>query len=438
MQPNLPASSTDLPGTLRQPSVATLGRFRWRIGALIAFANTINYIDRQVLGLLAPDLQRQFGWSEVEYGYIVTAFQGAFAVGYLLFGWFIDRYGTKIGYALALTLWSLAAMGHGWARSVVQFGLARAVLGLGEGGNTPAAIKAFSEYFPKRERAFITGIFTAGSSLGAVLAPIVVPLLAVTFGWPMAFFVTGGLGLLWLIGWWAWYERPEAQKRLSASELAYIRSDGDVATGPAPTWASLLRYRATWAFVLAKFLTDPIFWFYLYWLPKFLQKQYGLNITASIGPLVFIYSVVAIGGTVGGWLSSRLLQRGWSVNRSRKSVMLASALLITPIIGAAFTQNLWLAVCLIALAAAAHQSWSAVLFTTVSDQFPQQAVASVVGIGGMAGAAGGMLIATATGYLLDATGSYLLIFAVAASIYLVALGLFQWLVPTLKGNIQGL
>ncbi len=462
MQPVSTTSSTDFapPG-----SVATVGRFRWRIGALIAFANTINYIDRQVLGLLAPDLQRQFGWSEVEYGYIVTAFQGAFALGYLLFGWFIDRYGTKIGYALALALWSLAAMGHGWARSVGQFGLARALLGLGEGGNTPAAIKAFAEYFPKHERAFITGIFTAGSSLGAVLAPIVVPLLSVSFGWPMAFFVTGGLGLLWLIGWWAWYERPEEQKRLSANELAYIRSDTGRLTnitppqplpvreglpleasmrspsltgrgwgGVSPSWPSLLRYRATWAFVGAKFLTDPIFWFYLYWLPKFLNQQYGLNITASIGPLVFISGVVAMGGTVGGWLSSRLLQRGWSVNRSRKLVMLASALLIMPIIGAAFTQNLWLAVCLIALAAAAHQSWSAVLFTTVSDQFPQQAVASVVGIGGMAGAAGGMLIATATGYLLDTTGSYLPIFAVAALIYVVALGLFQWLVPTIKGN----
>lgn len=432
MQPLSSVSPTDQPSYRQNSPLTSIGRFRWRIGALIALANTINYIDRQVLGLLAPDLQQQFGWSEMAYGYIVTAFQGAFALGYLLFGWFIDRYGTKIGYAVALTLWSLAAIGHGWARSVGQFGLARAVLGLGEGGNTPAAIKAFAEYFPKHERAFITGIFTAGSSLGAVLAPVVVPLLAVAFGWQMAFFVTGGLGLLWLIGWWAWYERPEKQKRLSETELAYIRSDADVSTGPKPTWASLLRYRATWAFVLAKFLTDPIFWFYLYWLPKFLNKQYGLDITASIGPLVFIYSVVAIGGTAGGWLSSRLLQRGWSVNRSRKTVMLASALLITPIVGAAFTHNLWLAVCLIALAAAAHQSWSAVLFTTVSDQFPQRAVASVVGIGGMAGAAGGMLIATATGYLLATTGSYLPVFAVAASIYLLALLFFHLLIPTLQ------
>lgn len=409
------------------PTLATIGQFRWRIGALIAFANTINYIDRQVLGLLAPDLEKQFGWSEIEYGYIVTAFQGAFAIGYLLFGWFIDRFGTKLGYAVAITIWSVAAVGHGWARSVVQFGMARALLGLGEGGNTPAAIKAFAEYFPRHERAFITGIFTAGSSLGAVLAPVVVPLLAVSFGWQMAFFATGGLGFFWLIGWYILYEHPDQQKRLTDTERVYIQSDTEEQSGSKPSWASLLQHRATWAFVLAKFLTDPIFWFYLYWLPKFLNSQYGLNITASIGPLVFIYSIVAIGGTAGGWASSRLLQQGWSVNRSRKTVMLVSALLVTPIIGAAFTQNLWLAVCLIALAAAAHQSWSTVLFTTVSDQFPKQAVASVVGIGGMAGAAGGMLIATATGYLLDATGSYLPIFALAASMYLVALGVFHLL-----------
>lgn len=409
---------------------ATIGRFRWRIGALIFLANTINYVDRQVLGLLAPELEKELGWSEIEYGYIVTAFQGAFALGYLLFGWLIDRYGTRFGYALALGIWSLAAIGHGWARSVFQFGLARALLGLGEAGNTPAAIKAFAEYFPRQERAFVTGLFTAGSSLGAVLAPVVVPLLAVSFGWPMAFFVTGGAGLLWLIAWWRWYEHPDRQKRLSPTERAYIQQDKEASTNRtvrSPGWGQLLRLRSTWAFVICKFLTDPIFWFYLYWLPKFLNRQYGLNITASIGPLVFIYGIVAIGGTVGGWASSRLLQRGWSVNRSRSVVMLVSALLITPIILAAFTENLWLAVCLIALAAAAHQSWSAVLFTTVSDRFPEEAVASVVGIGGMAGAVGGMLIAAFTGYLLDATGSYLPIFALAASIYLVALGLHQLL-----------
>ncbi|MFN4145475.1 MAG: MFS transporter [Runella sp.] len=413
-------------------STSSIGRFRWRIAALVSLANAINYIDRQVLGILAPDLSREFGWSEIEYGYIVTAFQGAFAVGYLFFGWFIDRYGTKWGYAVALVLWSIAATAHGWARSVMQFGWARALLGLGEAGNTPAAIKAFAEYFPRQERAFVTGIFTAGSSIGAVIAPIVVPLLAVNFGWQMAFFVTGGLGFLWLIVWWIYYEHPTQQPRLSAAELAHIQQDKEELNIQKPSWLSLLRYRATWAFVVAKFLTDPIFWFYLYWIPKFLNQQHGLNILASIGPLVFIYSVVAVGGTVGGWASSRLLQMGWVLNRSRKGVMLISALLIMPIVGAAFVQNVWVAVCLIALAAAAHQSWSAVLFTTVPDQFPKQAVASVVGIGGMAGAVGGMLIATVTGYLLDTTGSYMPIFALAAVIYLIALGIFQLLVPKIR------
>ncbi|TAE30484.1 MAG: MFS transporter [Cytophagales bacterium] len=414
-------------------TLTTIGRFRWRICALIFCANAINYIDRQVLGLLAPDLEKQFGWSEVEYGYIVTAFQAAFAVGYVSFGWFIDRYGTKIGYAVSIIIWSLAAIGHGWARTVFGFGLARAVLGLGESGSTPAAIKAFAEYFPKRERALATGIFNGGSSLGAVLAPLLVPLLSVQFGWTYAFFITGALGFLWLVFWWGLYEVPERQARLSTAELAYIQSDQDEATQQPPLrWASLLRYRATWTFVLVKFMTDPIFWFYLYWLPKFFNKQYGLNITTSIGPLVTIYAMVALGGITGGWISSRLLQRGWSVNRSRKAVLLGSALCIVPIVGAAFTNNLWLTVGLIGLAAAAHQSWSAVLFTTVTDQFPKRAVSSVIGLGGMAGAVGGMLVATATGYLLELTGSYLPIFGVAASAYLVALGLYQLAVPTIR------
>jgi ACS family hexuronate transporter-like MFS transporter len=361
----------------------------------------------------------------------VTAFQAAFALGYLGFGWLIDRYGTKWGYAIAIALWSVAAMAHGWARSVTQFALARAALGLGEGGNTPAAIKAFTEYFPARERAFATGLFTAGSSLGAVLAPLVVPALALTWGWPAAFFVTGGLGLLWIVAWWRLYERPERQSRLSAAEWQYIQDGQEPALTERVGWLTLFRYRATWAFVGAKFLTDPVFWFYLYWLPKFLAKQYGLNITSSVGPLVVIYTIVAIGGTAGGYLSSALLRRGWSVNRGRKAVLLLSALLVLPIVGAGYTSQLWVAVGLIALAAAAHQSWSAVLFTTATDVFPKRAVATIVGIGGTAGAIGGMLVATATGYLLDATGSYLPVLALAGSMYLLALGLYHALVPDL-------
>lgn len=417
--------------TLTEPLTA-IGRFRWRVCALVFFANTINYVDRQVLGLLAPTLEQTFGWSEVQYGYIVTAFQALFALGYLGFGWFVDRYGTRLGYAVAITVWSLAAIGHGWARNVAQFGLARAFLGLGEGGNTPAAIKTFAEYFPKKERALVTGLFNGGASLGAVLAPIVVPMIALNWGWQAAFIGTGALGFVWLVAWLWFYESPEKQPRLTEAERRYIESDRDEAPAARVPWGRLLRYRATWAFVLVKFLTDPIFWFYLYWLPKFLNRQHGLDVTGSILPLMTIYGIMAVGSTFGGYVSSALLSRGYGLDRSRKGVMLGAALLILPILLAAVTKNLWLAIGLIGLATAAHQTWSAVLFTTVSDQFPKPAVASVVGIGGTAGAIGGMLIATATGFLLESTGSYLPIFALAATIYLVALGLFHLLVPTLK------
>lgn len=420
------------PPVLPAEPLAAVGRFRWRVCALVFFANTINYVDRQVLGLLAPTLEKTFGWSEVEYGYIVTAFQALFALGYLGFGWFVDRYGTRLGYAVAISVWSLAAIGHGWARNAFQFGLARACLGLGEGGNTPAAIKTFAEYFPKKERALVTGIFNGGSSLGAVLAPVVVPLIALRWGWQAAFVATGALGFVWLVAWLWLYESPEKQPRLSEAERRYIESDADEAPAARVPWGRLLRYRATWAFVLVKFLTDPIFWFYLYWLPKFLNRQHGLDVTGSILPLMTIYGIMAVGSTFGGYVSSALLQRGFSLNQSRKGVMLGAALLILPILLAAVTKNLWLAIGLIGLATAAHQTWSAVLFTTVSDQFPKPAVASVVGIGGTAGAAGGMLIATATGFLLETTGSYVPIFALAATIYLVALGLFHRLIPTLN------
>jgi len=414
-----------------KPTV-TIGRFRWRVLALVFFANTINYVDRQVLGLLAPTLENSFGWSEVDYAFIVTAFQAAFALGYLGFGWLVDRHGTRLAYAVAVTVWSLAAIGHGWARNVFQFGLARALLGLGEGGNTPAAIKTFAEYFPPDERALAAGLFNGGSSLGAVLAPVLVPLIALNGGWQAAFIATGALGFGWLAAWLWLYQPPQKQPRLTEAERRYIESDRDEAPAVRVPWGRLLGYRATWAFVLVKFLTDPIFWFYLYWLPKFLSSQHGLDVTGSILPLTVIYGIMAVGSTFGGYVSSALLSRGYGLERSRKGVMLGAALLILPILLAAVTKTLWLAIGLIGLATAAHQTWSAVLLTTVSDQFPKPAVASVVGMGGTAGAVGGMLIATATGFLLETTGSYLPIFALAALIYLVALGLFHLLVPTLK------
>ncbi|EKU23714.1 MFS transporter [Xanthomonas graminis] len=389
-------------------TVARLGRMRWRICALLLAATTINYIDRQVLGVLAPFLQEHIGWNEIEYGYIVTAFQAAYALGLLCSGAVIDRFGTRAGYALAIGIWSLAAMSHALATSVVGFAIARFFLGLGESGNFPAAIKTVAEWFPRRERALATGIFNSGSNIGAIVAPLLVPVIASTWGWQSAFLFTGALSAIWLLVWWLNYHAPEQQPRLSAAELAHIRSDP-----PEPlqrlSWAQLLRHRQTWAFVVAKFVTDPIWWFFLFWLPKFLHAEYGLSLLQLGAPLIVI-----------------------SVNRARKIAMLICALAVVPIVFAARADNLWLAVGLIGLATAAHQGWSANLFTLTSDMFPRHAVASVVGIGGFAGAVGGMLIATFIGFLLQATGSYVPVFLMAGSAYLLALALLHWLAPRLQ------
>jgi MFS transporter, ACS family, hexuronate transporter len=407
------------------------GHYRWRICALLLLATTINYIDRQVLGVLAPDLQRELGWTEVEYGYIVTAFQAAYAIGLVSAGAMIDRLGTRLGYALAITVWSLAAMSHALVGSVMGFALARFALGLGEAGNFPAAIKTVAEWFPRRERAFATGIFNSGSNIGAVVAPIIVPVLAVSFGWQAAFLATGILSALWLITWLATYRPPEQHPKLSGSELALIRSDPQE-TALRVAWLQLLRHRQTWAFVLGKFMTDPIWWFFLFWLPKFLNAEYGLSLTALGAPLVAIFIMADVGSIGGGWLAGRLLKRGWSVNRARKSAMLICALAVTPIVFASGADNLWLAVALIGLATAAHQGWSANLFTLTSDMFPRRTVASVVGIGGFGGAVGGMLIATFTGFLLETTGSYVPVFLLAGSAYLAALAVIQLLAPKLE------
>ncbi|HTY57573.1 MAG TPA: MFS transporter [Bacteroidota bacterium] len=400
--------------------------------ALLFFATTVNYIDRQVLGILAPLLQTEIGWTEIQYGYIVTAFQGAYALGLLVVGRLIDRYGTKIGYSVAVVLWSIAAMAHAATRSAFGFGAARFALGLGESANFPAAVKAIAEWFPKKERAFATGVFNSGANIGAVVAPAAVPILTVTYGWQSAFIVTGLLGFIWLLAWLVVYERPEAHRKLSAGELSFIRSDPpDPPSGRIP-WASLLGHRQTWAFVAGKFLTDPIWWFYLYWLPKFLNKSYGLTLTDLGLPLIAIYTMTSVGSIGGGWLSSRFIARGWPVGRARKTVMLICALLIVPIVFAGNVANLWVAVALIGVAAAAHQGWSANLFTTASDMFPRKAVGSVVGLGGMAGAVGGMLLATSAGFLLEWTGSYMALFIISGSVYLVALFLINLLVPDLE------
>ncbi len=404
--------------------------YRWTIVALLFFATTINYIDRQVLGILAPTLEKEIGWSEIEYGYIVVAFQAAYAIGLVLIGRMMDLLGTKRGYSIAMVVWSVAAMAHAAARSAFGFGAARFALGLGESGNFPAAIKTVAEWFPRKERALATGIFNAGSNVGAVVAPLVVPWLTLTYGWYEAFIVTGSIGFIWLVFWIWLYEIPSRQKRLSKTEFDYINSDPPERTEKVP-WLTLLTYRQTWAFALGKFLTDPVWWFYLYWVPKFLNKSYGLTLETLGLPLVVIYVLADVGSIGGGWLSSAFIKRGWSVNKGRKAAMLICAILVTPIVFAANADSVWEAVLLLGLATAAHQGWSANLFTTTSDMFPRKAIGTVVGIGGMAGAIGGMLIATAAGFILEFTGSYVSLFIVAGSAYLIALVVIQLLVPSL-------
>jgi ACS family hexuronate transporter-like MFS transporter len=404
------------------------GSYRWSICALLFFATTINYIDRQVLGILAPVLQTEIGWTEVEYGYIVAAFTGAYALGLLFVGRFIDTVGTRIGFAISIVVWSIAAAGHALVKTVFGFGAARFALGLGESGNFPAAIKATAEWFPRKERALATGLFNSGANAGAVVAPLVVPWITLTWGWQEAFVFTGLIGLIWLVFWLWLYEIPERHKRVTPEEIAYIRSDPVVETPAKVPWMRLLLYRQVWAFVAAKFLTDPIWWFYLYWLPKFLNQRYGLDLAHLGLPLIVIYSMTSIGSIGGGWLSGALIKRGWSINRARKTVMFASAVLIVPIMFASAVPQWW-AVALIGLATAAHQAWSANLFTTVSDMFPNKAIGSIVGLGGMAGSIGGVLIAAAVGFILQWTGSYLIVFVIAGSAYLLALAVFAFLVP---------
>ncbi len=413
-------------------SASPAGRYRWTICSLLFAATTINYIDRQILGILAPDLQRAIGWSEIEYGYIVMAFQAAYAIGLPLFGRFIDRYGTKLGYSLSILGWSLAAMGHALATSAFSFGVARVFLGFSEAGNFPSSIKTIAEWFPKKERALATGIFNSGANIGAVVAPATVPFLAEHYGWYGAFIATGALGFIWIVFWVFLYDRPEESKRLREAELTYIQSDREEVTSEKIPMGVLLKHRETWAFVLGKFLTDPIWWFYLYWLPKFLHTQYGLTLTDLGLPLIAVYTMTTVGSIGGGWFSSHLIAGGGEINRSRKIVMLVCALLVVPIVFMTGSSYLWNAVAFIGLAAAAHQGWSANLFTLVSDIFPKKAVGSVVGLGGMAGSVGGMLFAATAGYLLEWTGSYMTLFYIAASSYLIALAVIQLLVPKIK------
>lgn len=423
--------------TLAMNGTTTLStRYRWTVCALLFLATTINYIDRQILSLLKPILDEQLKWTNEEFGIVNAAFQAAYAVGLLAFGWFIDKYGTKVGYAVSIAAWSLAALGHALVSSVSGFIGARFALGLGEGGNFPSAIKAVALWFPKKERALATSIFNSGTNVGAIIAPAVVPWIAFTWGWQAAFVAAGIAGFLWLFLWIPLYDVPEKIKRVSEAELGHIRSDADeVATAEKIPWLKLLGYRQTWGFVIAKFATDPIWWFFLIWLPDFFKKTRGLDIKTSWVHLVTIYAIVTVLSIMGGWVTGYLAKSGWSVTRARKTGMFIFALLVLPIYFVTSVGD-WTAVLLIGLAGAAHQAWSANLFTTVSDMFPKRAVASVTGIGGMAGAIGGILFPIITGRLLDVftaagdvTAGYTILFSFCAVAYLLTFGITHFFAP---------
>ncbi|MDX9881807.1 MAG: MFS transporter [Prolixibacteraceae bacterium] len=433
-----------------------IGNYRWRICALVFFATTINYLDRQVISLLKPFLEEDglFGTDpahyESIYANIVICFQVAYASGMLLVGSIIDKFGTKIGYAVSLFGWSLAAIGHAFARGPLGFGIARAALGVPEAGNFPAANKTVAEWFPKKERALATGIYNSGTNVGAIVAPLVVPLIAVVWNWKWAFIITGAIGLIWLFFWEVIYESPEKKLKkgkLSQVEYDHIMSDkdevihADGTTGPKLSWVKLLTFRQTWAFFLGKLLTDPIWWFFLFWLPAFLKEQYGLVGTQVSIPLAVVYTMTTVGSIFGGWLPKRFMEKGMDANRARKTSMFIYALFPLTVLSAQYLGdfNMWYAVIIIGIAASAHQAWSANIFTTVSDMFPKRAIASVTGIGGMAGAIGGIMIAKAAGVLFDhfkAMGDirigYGIMFVVCALAYIIAWFVMHMLVPKFK------
>ncbi len=398
--------------------------------ALLFGATTVNYVDRQVLGLLAPTLTRELHWTETDYAAIVSWFSVAYGLGLLVMGRVMDRIGVRAGLAIAVLVWSLAAMGHALVRTVAGFGVARALLGLGESGNFPAAVKAVAQWFPKSERALATGVFNAGSNVGVVVAALLVPPIALGLGWRWAFLATGALDLIWLALWVALYREPARPPRLSDAE----RSGAETMS-----WGSLIGRRQTWAFIVGKALTDPVWLFYLFWLPKFLDASFGVRLAGLAAPLVVIYVAADVGSITGGWMSGALIKRGWSVNRGRKTALLIAALCIVPTMFAPAAGRLWVAVSIVSVAAGAHQWWSANLYTTVSDMFPPEAVASVVGIGGCAGLFSAFGFQRLTGAILQATGgNYAPIFAVLGLAYLGALALIHFLVPRLEPAAEAL
>jgi len=407
---------------------ASVGYTRWGICALLFFATTINYIDRQVIGILKPTLSQELGWNDIDYANVVFFFQLAYAIGYIGMGRLVDVIGVRFGYAFAVLLWSAASAAHGLARSVLGFGVARFALGIGEAANFPACIKAARNWFPPEERALATGIFNAGTNVGALVTPLMVPWLALSYGWPACFYVTGALGLVWVVAWWALYHNPENHPRVSPDELAYIQHAPEPPAAKVP-FREVLTYRATWAYAVVQLLTSPVWWFYLFWLPDFLHRAHGLDLATLGPPLVVIYLMTDLGSIAGGWLSSKLIARGMGVLAARKLTMLICALFVVPIFLAAQVESLWTATLLVGLAASAHQAWAANMFTLPSDTVSRHAVGSVSGFGGMIGAVGGMGVAKLAGYVLQATGSYVTLFCLVPGAYFLALLLLHLLLP---------
>lgn len=427
-----------------------IGKYRWTICALIFFATTINYLDRTVIAFLRPYLAEAFGWTSVEevanYANIEMAFKVSYAFGFIFAGRIIDKLGTKIGYALATTIWSIAAVCHAFATSTLGFGIARVFLGVAEAGNFPAAIKTVAEWFPKKERALATGIFNSGANIGAIVVPFTIPVLAETYGWKMAFILTGAVGFIWLIFWFLFYEVPTRHKKLLAAELNYITSDKDEEPGdvnqPRVTWAKLLTFRQTWAFALGKFITDPIWWFYIFWLPDFLRKEYSLDKFEIIWPSAIPLIIASFGSIAGGWLPMKFINSGWTVFRSRKTSMLIYAFAVMPIVFVQYlgTFNMWIAVTIVGLAMAAHQAWSANIFTTVSDMFPKNTTASVTGIGGLFGGVGGLLLTALVQKRMfvyyegihEIQTGYFIMFLICGSAYLLGWLVMHFLVPRME------
>jgi ACS family hexuronate transporter-like MFS transporter len=409
-----------------------LGRVRWTICAMLFAATSINYMDRQVISLLKPTLQHSIGLTESQYGLVVGAFQIAYAIGLLVAGRLVDKLGPRLGYSLVMGVWSLAAMGHALAHSALGFGIARFFLGLGEAGNFPAAIKTVADWFPQKERSLATGVFNSGANVGAVLAPAIIPWITIRYGWRAAFLTTGVFSLIWIVWWARNYRKPTDHPTLTGAELRHIYRDAAVQMGPDIPWVKLLTFRQTWAFAGAKFLTDPIWWFYLFWLPTYFDARFHLGLSHLGLPLIVVYNVSAIGSIGGGWFPSLFRRMSMDAPKARLATMLVCALLVLPIFTAAHLQSEWMAVALLSVAAGAHQGWSANLFTTASDMFPRSAVGAVVGIGGMAGSVGGFLLSVSTGFILEKTHSYVVLFGIAASAYLVALVVLQVLAPGLK------